>query len=216
VYPSETTPDEAMAIFADETFDIIIVDLASSPRVKLDFIRHRSEIMRSTPLLALTGRHNQDRIRALALGANDAVTQPVDAGELRVRCAALVRRQNNQSRSLIQYGSLSLLLESRDVWYRNVRVFLTCREYSILKILVLHQGGLVTLDAIMKRLYTAVDEPTTRAVVLFITHLRKKLHEAGADGLIRNVRGQGYQLRKLGEPFPPPAGAFLTDRPTAK
>jgi two-component system response regulator TctD len=204
-------PDEAIAILAGETFDVVIVDVVSSSSAKLDFIRRRREMVGRTPLLALTGCRNEDRLRALGLGADDAVTQPVDAGELRVRCAALVRRKNGQSRSIVQYGGLSLLLESREVWYQKHPVFLTTMEYSVLEILAIRQGSLATIDAIMKRLYGGVDQPAKRILGVFIANLRKKLREVGADRLIANVHGHGYQLRKLGEAFPPPPGASSVD-----
>jgi DNA-binding response OmpR family regulator len=216
-------PDEAMAILAGETFDVVVVDVVSSSPARLNFIRYRHEMARRIPLLALTGHHNEDRLRALRLGADDAVTQPVDAGELRVRCAALIRRKTSQSPSLIRYGSLSLLLESREVWYRNVSVSLTRKEYSILEVLALHQGDVVTLDAIMKRLYGGLDEPANGIISVFVTQLRKKLRKVGADHIIASVPRHGYQLRELGKPFPPPPSMLsmdivndssLGDRPT--
>jgi DNA-binding response OmpR family regulator len=147
------TPEEASAALANEVFDVIIVDASASPEAGLSFILQWCMPFGHTPLLALTSRHNDDRIRALGLGADDALTQPTDVGEMLARCAALIRLRSGENRSLIQCGSLSLLLESREVWYRNVPVLLTAKEYSILEMLMLRQGGLITTEMLMNRLY---------------------------------------------------------------
>jgi DNA-binding response OmpR family regulator len=59
-------------------------------------------------VVAITSRQAGDRVRALSLGADDAVDQQTDIGELTARIQAVFRRHRGYSRSLFEVGDLSL------------------------------------------------------------------------------------------------------------
>jgi two-component system cell cycle response regulator CtrA len=90
---------------------------------------------------------------------------------------------------------------------------LTSKEYSILELLVLRKGKLLTKDAFLNHLYNGTDEPEKQIIDLYICRLRKKLAAAGADNLIGTVWGHGYMLRdKLAntvDPLNPESAARL-------
>ena len=191
------SPDEAMSILRHETFDVVILDLTSLSSGGFAFIRQLRTARNDTPLVALTGCNAGDRVRALGLGADDAIAQPVDTGELRARIAAVVRRYKGHSQSLVQIGDLSLSLGSCEVRFRNKLVHLTAREYSILEILALRMGQVVTKDMFLSYLYGGMDEPEIKIIDVFICKLRNRLKVVGADCMIVTVWGQGYTIEKL-------------------
>ena len=58
-------------------------------------------------------------------------------------------------------------------------VHLTGKEYSILELLVLRKGMVLTKEAFLNHLYGGMDEPEMKIIDVFICKLRKKLAPAG-------------------------------------
>jgi two-component system cell cycle response regulator CtrA len=111
-------------------------------------------------------------------------------------------------------GPLRLNLESREVSVGDTPVHLTGKEYSILELLVLRKGAVLTKEAFLNHLYGGMDEPEMKIIDVFICKLRKKLAQAGTGSLISTVWGRGYMMRDVaadaGAPsFAPPAQAEL-------
>jgi len=73
----------------------------------------------------------------------------------------------------------------------------------------LRKGMALTKEAFLNHLYGGMDEPEIKIIDVFICKLRKKLAQAGADGLIGTIWGRGYILRQPAENIPdvimPPA-----------
>jgi two-component system, cell cycle response regulator CtrA len=187
--------DEAMSILRHEKLDLVVIDVVSLAEEGWSFIRRLRSMKNDIPLVALTGSQAADRVRALGLGADDAIAQPVDPSELRARIRAVARRHKGYSQSLVRLGDLTLSLETREVRFREVQVHLTAREYSILELLVLRKGQVITKDMFLNHLYGSMDEPETKIVDVFICKLRRKLNDVGAHGLIGTVWGLGYVVR---------------------
>lgn len=71
---------------------------------------------------------------------------------------------------------------------------LSGRELSVLELLLLRAGKVVTKQQIVDNLYGWDDVSSSNAVEVFIYRLRKKLEASGAD--IRMIRGMGYLIEK--------------------
>ena len=179
------TPDDALSMLRHERYDLVVLDLASLPESGLKFLRCLRAAGDETPVVAITSRQSGDRVRALSLGADDAVDQHTDVGELTARIQAVFRRHRGYSRSVLEVGDLSLSVETREVRFKNRLIHLTGREYLTLELLVFRRGQFVTKDMFLNHLYGGMDEPDTKIIDVFICKLRKKLTAAGADGTRR-------------------------------
>ena len=73
---------------------------------------------------------------------------------------------------------------------------LTGKEYSILELLVLRKGMVLTKEAFLNHLYGGMDEPEVKIIDVFVCKLRKKLARAGAEGIIGTIWGRGYMIRE--------------------
>jgi two-component system cell cycle response regulator CtrA len=207
------TPEEALLILRHERVEAVVVDVKSFAEEGFAFIRHLRSARNNTPLVALTAHHPGDRVRALGLGADDAIALSVDVSELRARIAAVIRRHRCLSQSLAEVRELSLSLESREVRFRNTPVHLTAKEYSMLELLVVRKGQVVTRDMFLSHLYGDMDEPEMKIIDVFIYKLRRRLNTVGADDIIEAVRGRGYTIRTSGEERPLPQTTIAdTDR----
>ncbi len=189
------TADEALSLLRQGIYDLVVLLMGSLRQAGFDLIPRIRGADNDTPLLALTGSRVADRVRALDLGADDAMAEPVDSAEFRARLSAIVRRSRGFSKSLLQVGDLSLCLTTRNVTFGALPIKLTDKEYLALELLILRKGLVLTKEAFLDHLYGGLDEPDSQIIDLFIYKLRKKLGRAGGDDLISTVWGRGYMIR---------------------
>jgi two-component system, cell cycle response regulator CtrA len=150
-----------------------------------------------TPVMVLSGiTLPQARVKALSLGADDFIIKPYDKAELLARMQAVVRRSKGFSQPTVRLGRLELNLDSREVTIDGRDIHLTGKEYSILELLVLRKGMVLTKEAFLNHLYGGMDEPEVKIIDVFVCKLRKKLARAGADGIIGTIWGRGYMIRE--------------------
>jgi two-component system cell cycle response regulator CtrA len=187
--------DDAMSMLRHETYDIILVNIDSLAQEGFGFIRRLRLARNDTPLLAMTGCHANDRIRALGLGADDALAQPIDPDELQARISAVIRRNKGYSQSVLRSGDLSVCIETHEVRFRDALVRLTGKEYAVLELLVLRKGTIITKDMLLNHLYGGMDEPEMKIIDVFVCKLRRRLSLAGLDDIISTVWGRGYIIR---------------------
>lgn len=76
---SAETADEGLSILRhDSSFDLVIVDIAALSEEGFSFIRRLRLTKNETPIVAITAHHSSDRVRALGLGADEAVAPQIN------------------------------------------------------------------------------------------------------------------------------------------
>jgi two-component system OmpR family response regulator len=146
---------------------------------------------RKTPVLILTARDAvADRVRGLDAGADDYLVKPFQLAELLARLRALIRRAAGQADPVITLGDVVLDTRARTVHRGGVPVALTAREYTLVELLALHRGRLVTRAQIYEHLFDEDDDTLSNLVDVHVSNVRKKL---GKD-FISTRRGQGYVI----------------------
>jgi two-component system cell cycle response regulator CtrA len=194
------TGEEALELSRHYEYDIVLLDLILPDIEGFEVVRRMRIARNDTPVLILSGlTRPQAKVKGLGLGADDFITKPFDKAELLARMQAVVRRSKGFSQPTLRIGPLELNLDSREVWIENKQVHLTGKEYSILELLVLRKGMVLTKEAFLNHLYGGLDEPEVKIIDVFICKLRKKLAQAGADNMIGTVWGRGYMIREPSE-----------------
>jgi two-component system, cell cycle response regulator CtrA len=189
--------EEALELLRHYEYDIVLLDLALPDIEGFEVVRRMRISRNDTPVIILSGlTMPQARVRALSLGADDFITKPFDKAELLARMQAIVRRCKGFSQPAVRLGSLELNLDSREVTVNGKEVRLTGKEYSILELLVLRKGMVLTKEAFLNHLYGGLDEPEVKIIDVFVCKLRKKLALAGADNMIGTIWGRGYMIRE--------------------
>jgi len=182
------TGEEGLELSRHYDYDIVVLDL---------MLRRMRLARNDTPVLILSGLSRpQIKVKGLGLGADDFITKPFDKAELLARMQAIVRRSKGFSQPSLSIGPLLLNLDSHEVTVDGQPVHLTGKEYSILELLVLRKGMVLTKEAFLNHLYGGMDEPEMKIIDVFICKLRKKLAMAGAGNLIGTVWGRGYMIRE--------------------
>lgn len=150
-----------------------------------------------SPILMLTARSDTlDRIEGLDAGADDYLTKPFSVAELSARLRALLRRGQPVRPSVLSVGSLSLDPASREVFIDGefVQQCLTPREFSLLELLMRHQGQVLSRTQILDQLWQSDAEWVSNVVDQTVKYLRRKIDSPGKKSVIETVRGVGYRL----------------------
>ena len=131
-----------------------------------------------------------DRVAGLDEGADDYLIKPFSLNELLARVRSIIRRSTGNASNRITIGTLEIDLASKTVKESGSAIELTAREYSMLELLVVNAGKLVSRTMIYNHIFDEQDDTLSNLVDVHISHLRKKL---GKD-LIETRRGLGYIL----------------------
>ena len=189
--------EDSLELLRHYEYDIVLLDLTLPDIEGFEVVRRIRIARNDTPVVVLSSiALPQARVKALSLGADDFITKPYDKAELLARMQAIVRRSKGFSQPTVRMGRLELNLDSREVLVDGRDIRLTGKEYSILELLVLRKGMVLTKEAFLNHLYGGMDEPEVKIIDVFVCKLRKKLARAGADGVIGTIWGRGYVIRE--------------------
>lgn len=150
-----------------------------------------------TPVLFLTARVGvPDRVRGLAAGGDDYLTKPFAAEELLARLDALRRRASQVQPERRLVGNSSLDAVKRRVTCGSETVDLQPREWTLMEVLMKHEGRIVPKQFLLEQVWDIHFDPGTNVVDAMICRLRRKLESAGSDIHIETIRGKGYAYQK--------------------
>jgi two-component system alkaline phosphatase synthesis response regulator PhoP len=178
-------------------FDLIILDVMLPRRNGFDLCRDIRRAGLATPILLLTARgQTADKVVGLKLGADDYVTKPFDTQELMARIEALLRRAPSRiGQGIHQFGGIRVDIRGTQVTRDGQPVYLSAREFQLLRYFVEHAGITLSRDEILREVW-AYDEGTfTRTVDVHVASLRQKLEkDPKRPEMILTVPGIGYKF----------------------
>lgn len=189
--------EEATSAVGVNEYDVIVLDLMLPGRSGLELLEDWRQRKETVPVLVLTALDAiEDRVRGLAIGADDYLVKPFAVEELVARLEALVRRSRGASDSRIRVGVFEIDLAARTVKHGETEIVLTAREFSLLECLARHPGRVMSREEIEARLYSEDESPVSNAVDAAVYALRRKLSCGDSPPIIHTRRGLGYVLQE--------------------
>jgi two-component system, OmpR family, KDP operon response regulator KdpE len=190
------TKAEALAAVALRPPDALVLDLVLPDGRGVDVcaeVRGWSQL----PILVVSAVGDEhEKVRALDAGADDYVTKPFGTEELLARLRALLRRSREVGASpRIEIGELTIDLADRRVTQAGEEVHLTPIEFDLLRVLVQHQGRLVTHRQLLRDVWGPEYEQETHYLRVHLAHVRAKLEpDRSRPRYIVTEPGVGYRL----------------------
>jgi DNA-binding response OmpR family regulator len=183
----------ADAAFAQQPFDVAVVDIGLPDGSGLSWCRTAREAGCQIPILLLTARNDvRDRVAGLEAGADDYLGKPFSMDELSARLRALARRGPRWTQSVRSFGPLVVDRDRRIVTIGGARLALTAREFDIVALLSWCDGRVLARDAILEAVWGDATDRAAASLEVLVARIRRKLADRGVQGALRTVRHVGY------------------------
>ena len=194
---------EALARFAEQPFDLVVLDVMLPQIDGLEVCR-RLRARSSVPIIMLSARTEEiDKVVGLELGADDYITKPFSLREFRSRIKAALRRSQmaqagngDAGYAPLEVLDLRLDLAKRSVRVRGEEIKTTFVEFEILSALACAPGRVFTRDMLLAQIWGDSAYRDPRTIDVHIRHLREKIEvDAKEPEYLFTVRGVGYRFR---------------------
>lgn len=176
--------------------DVVLLDLGLPDMSGMDVLRRLREWSR-VPVLILSVRESaEQKTVALDAGADDYVTKPFDAKELLARLRAIQRRAPaNEPHAYFQTGPLAIDFNAHVVTVKGEEIKLTPTEFSLLRVLALNAGKVVTHQHLLREVWGPNAADQAQYLRVYMNHLRKKIElPQSKQKLLKTESGIGYRL----------------------
>lgn len=194
---------DALEKLKNNDIDLIILDIMMP---NLDGIRTCLKIReeKKLPIIMLSAKsEDSDKILGLNVGADDYVTKPFNPLELTARVKSQLRRCFNfneakkKDEDEIVIDGLTINRASREVFVEGNFVRLTPLEFSILEVLALNRGRVMSTEQIYNNVWNEPFNNADNTVAVHIRNIREKIEiNPKEPKYIKVVWGVGYKIEK--------------------
>ncbi|WP_080839423.1 MULTISPECIES: response regulator transcription factor [Cohnella] len=194
--------EEAAALFQQEKFDLILLDLMLPKVTGMDLLKRIRETS-VVPVLIISAKGSDlDKALGLGFGADDYVSKPFSMIELTARVQAAIRRatqyirpENEPAVHTLQFKDLVLDMHAFSAQVGGRTVQLTSKEFHIMKLFLTRQGRVFTKEQIYQLIWEDDYYGNENVINVHIRRLREKIEEDPSNPrYIRTVWGIGYKM----------------------
>lgn len=191
VYNGEDAFDYAVS----GDYDGIILDIMMPGKDGIEVLTALRKNGCRIPILLLTAKTMvEDRIRGLDAGADDYLPKPFDMGELLARIRAMLRRRSDFHPDIVEFGDLTLNIQSGTLSCNGDEFVLPKQEYRLMEQLMVHPTIFLSTEDLLIKAWGYDTETDTNSVWLYISYLRKRLSALHSTVEIISRRNIGYRL----------------------
>ncbi len=189
--------EDGLAVVDRTPPDLVLLDVRLPGIDGFEVLRKLEAAGRSVPVILVTSLEDElDQLVGYRLGAVDYVIKPVSPKVLAAKVRAFVSRvAPREAVTRTVCGELVIEHDAHRALFREAELPLTRRELALLEALAAHPGWVYPRDHLLLAVW-GIDGAAieTRLVDQHVANLRRKLTDAGADGMVQTVRGIGYRL----------------------
>ncbi len=195
------TGKEALPIITSQCPDLILLDLGLPDMDGMEIIR-QVRTWSSVPISVLSARtQEQEKVRALDLGADDYLTKPIGTSELLARIRTALRHSNRLNTDSPLYKrpfhakGLTIDFEKHLVSVDGKDVHLTQIEFKIISLLAQNSGRVMTYDTIISNIWGPYADDDNSILRVNMAHIRRKLEQNPAEPqYVFTEIGIGYRM----------------------
>lgn len=178
-----------------EGFDGAIIELGESSDKAFDLCRGLNDLeIPIAPVLILVRANQLELLANRNQLFDDFCITPFAPQEFDARIRHLTwRTSGEEDQTIIEYGPLSLNLETYQAMVGERLLDLTYMEYELLRFLAASPGKVCTREMLLRQVWGYEYYGGARTVDVHVRRLRAKLGEEHA-GLIETVRSVGYRF----------------------
>lgn len=153
------------------------------------------------PIIVISARgQEEDKVKALDVGADDYLTKPFGTSELMARIRVALRHasraKEESNEPVLRLGELEIDLDKRRVTSRGQEVHLTPNEYKLFAYLMKHAGKVLTHRQLLREVWGAAYASQTHYLRVYMVQLRHKLEvDPARPRYLVTEPGVGYRLK---------------------
>ncbi|HBD74603.1 MAG TPA: DNA-binding response regulator [Acholeplasmataceae bacterium] len=173
--------------------DLILLDLMLPDVSGIDLVKAIRKINTDVPIIIVSALQDEmDKVTALDAGADDYMTKPFGVLELTSRMQSKLRKLRDYK--ILSYENIVIDLRKHIVKISDKEIYLTNKEFDILRVLVKNQHQVVPKENIFRDVWDTTYIGETRTLDMHIKSLRQKLSGSQSEAIIKTIRGVGYQI----------------------
>ncbi len=177
----------AVTLLGNGKFDLLVLDIMLPG---LDGYQVFEKAF-GTPTIFLTAKSElPDKLKGLAMGADDYLTKPFQMLELAARVEAVLRRTKKTETEFVM-GDLKVDFDRHQIFLKGTVVECTPKEYELLEVLIRNRNIALSREKLLELVWGWEFDGGTRTVDVHIQRLRQKLR---LENEIRTVYKLGYRL----------------------
>lgn len=192
---------DAINMIASHMPDLIILDLGLPDMDGIDVIKSIRK-WSNIPIIVVSARdHENDKIEALDLGADDYITKPFSTGELLARIRTSLRHKRTsfdeeiKRTKIYKNNGLSIDFDKYMVTVDGEEVHLTNIEFKIVELLCKYSGRVLTYDYILKQIWGPYAREDNKTLRVNMANLRRKIEKNPASPeYLFTEPGVGYRM----------------------
>jgi two-component system OmpR family response regulator len=195
-YTVDVAPDGKNGSYMARTnhYDLVILDYSMPEKNGAVVAKEIRGAGLATPIIFLSIIDDAEKkVAVLESGADDYMEKPFAYAELSARVKAILRRPPEVKQNIIAVGGIVIDLSRQTVTLDSTALYLTCKEFNLLRYLVSNKNLVLSRSMIMDHVWNANSDPFSNTIEAHITNLRKKLHNGNREYII-NVPGRGYMI----------------------
>ena len=195
--------EEGIRMARSGDYDAVLLDIMLPVKSGLDVLREIREFS-DMPVIMLTAKGEDiDKVTGLEYGADDYITKPFNILEVKARLKAIMRRnrlpketESKDDAGTIRLGNLTLDTENERVFNDKEEIFVTSKEFDILKLLAGNPDKVYSREQLLQTIWGDSYPGDVRTVDVHIRRLREKIEEdPGMPRVILTKWGIGYYCR---------------------
>lgn len=186
---------DALSYLETGNYDGVILDIMMPGMDGITVLKQVRQKGNMVPVLILTAKsETEDCVLGLDSGADDYLSKPFSTKELLARLRAVTRRKTEIAGTILRYGNISLDCRKFEMCSPKGRVHLPNKEFQMFEMLIANPRQIISAGQFLEKIWGYDSETEISVVWVYISYLRKKLSQMGADVYIKAARNQGYSL----------------------
>ena len=140
----------------------------------------------------------QDKVDAFNLGADDYIVKPFHFDELFARIKVFLKRSDADTakdEADVVVGDLFINNKTKSVFREGTEIPLTAKEFSLLKLLALNKGKVISKQEILEKVWDLTFDTGTNTIEVYISFLRNKIDKPYNEKMIQTKSGFGYYIK---------------------
>jgi two-component system copper resistance phosphate regulon response regulator CusR len=200
-YLVDTASDGIVAenLFSKKKYSLILLDISLPGKSGLQLCKIFRAANKKIPIIMLTAFGEiQDKVDAFNLGADDYIVKPFHFDELFARIKVFLKRSDAdiaKDEADVVVGDLVINNKTKSVFREGTEISLTAKEFSLLKLLALNKGKVISKQEILEKVWDLTFDTGTNTIEVYISFLRNKIDKPYNVKMIQTKSGFGYYIK---------------------